>query len=118
LAACDLPGQLVETREILAHAMEDRMKTVSAGMTALTLWSGAALAQTATPPLGASSETKTVHTQDAYGDTRDSKSTTTQDAQGVTKDSQTTTTIAAPPPPPPPAATTTTTETQTTTVPR
>ena len=94
------------------------MKTLLACVTAVTLVGGSALAQTAAPPLATSSETKTVHTQDAYGDTRDSKTTTTLDNQGVTKDSQTTTTIAAPPPPPPPPVSTTTTETQTTTVPR
>jgi hypothetical protein len=106
---------------------EETMKILLAGLAALSLASGAAWAQTASettttqqntmaPAMGASSETRTTHVQDAYGDSKYSKSSTTQDANGVTKSTVTKTQIAAPPPPP--VTTSTTTETQSTTGPQ
>lgn len=103
------------------------MKSFLAGFAALALVSGAALAQpaessttqtdTATTPdtapggMGASSQTRTSHSQDAYGDSKDTKSSSYQGPNGSASSSTSTNTVAAPPPPP----TSTTTTTQSTT---
>jgi hypothetical protein len=108
-------------------------KFLLAAVTALTLASGAAMAQTATdttttsqtvapepvtPAPGALSTTRTHDAVDAYGNRVDSKSTTYRDSQGVASDSHTTTQTVAPPPPPPVSSTTSTSTTETTDAPR
>ncbi len=108
-------------------------KILFAAVTALSLTSGVALAQTATdtttttqtaapepvaPAPGALSTTRTHEAVDAYGNRVDSKSTTYRDSQGVASDSHTTTQTVAPPPPPPVSSTTSTSTSETTDAPR
>jgi hypothetical protein len=100
------------------------MKTILACVTALTVISGAAMAQsydstttqqtTVAPPPppapGILSTTRTTHAEDAYGNSRSTKSTVYRDPNGVATESQTTTQQVAPPPPPPTTTTTSTTQ--------
>jgi hypothetical protein len=114
--------------------LEEIMKIVLAGITALMLTSGVAMAQSATestttttqdvapppppPPTGVLSTTHEVHARDAYGDSKDAKSTTYRDDNGVSRESQSTTTRVAPPAPPPVTSSTSTSSTSSTTVPQ
>jgi hypothetical protein len=121
--------------------MEVYMKSfLRAGIAALALTSGVALAQTATettttqttavpavpppplvvqqpipaplpPPAGTLSSTRETRTVDAYGNPVVSRGSTYRDSTGVAQDSQTTTTTVPVAPPPPPVTTTTTTQT-------
>jgi len=108
------------------------MKTLLlAGVAALALNAGAAIAQTTesttsqstttapdpgAPPAGTLSTTRDTHAVDAYGNQVDQKATSYRNSNGVADDS-TTTTTAMPAPPPPPPVTTSTTTTDTTTGP-
>ncbi|HTZ69226.1 MAG TPA: hypothetical protein VMB71_01110 [Acetobacteraceae bacterium] len=103
-----------------------------AGIAALLVTSGSALAQSETettttttgpavvappapvppPPVGTLAQERTTRSVDAYGNQVVSRQTTYRDPTGVARDTQTTTTTPAIPPPP---ATTTTTTTESTT---
>jgi len=103
-----------------------------AGIAALALSAGTALAQTTestttqsttmapdpnaapVPPPGTLSTTRESHAVDAYGNQTDSKASSYRDSNGVAEDkATTTTTVPAPPPPPPVTSSTTTTDTTT-----
>jgi len=100
-----------------------------AGVAALALTAGAAIAQTTesttsqsttvapdpnAPPAGTLSTTRETHAVDAYGNQTDSKASAYRNSNGVADDSQTTTTTMPAPPPPPPVTTSTTTTDTTT----
>jgi hypothetical protein len=119
----------------------DMQGAVRAGVVALALYGGVAMAQTASettttqsttypapppayapvpppvpfavPPPGTLATTRTTRSVDAYGNEVDQQRTTYRNAQGVAQDSRTITTVA--PAVPPPVTTTTTTTTQQTT---
>jgi hypothetical protein len=116
------------------------MKSIlRAGVTVISLYSGAVLAQTATettttqsttvpavpppsgyvpapvaPPVGTLSSTRETHAVDAYGNQVVQRQSTYRNSNGVAEDSRTTTTTVPAVPPPPPVTTTTTTETTST----
>ncbi len=109
-----------------------------ASVAMLALYSGAAMAQSATettttqttvpaappppgyvpapvpPPVGTLSSTRETHAVDAYGNQVVQRQSTYRNSNGVAEDSRTTTTTVPVVPPPPPVTTTTTTQTTST----